>query len=76
MCQAVADDHVPIAFVILMKPPKSGFIEGVQLELADIEQTANGCLRATNYVARVETMTKMYSKGQGRASMSKAYQGC
>ena len=39
-CQNAADDNVPTAFVILVKPPGSSFIEGVKNELAEIKVSA------------------------------------
>ena len=71
--QAAADDNVPTAFVILVKAPEPGFIEGVKNELAGIKDSANAAINdrsATEYVSCVEKMTAMYSKGQGHARMS------
>ena len=74
-CQVAADDeNVPNAFVILVKAPEGGLLDGVKNELAEIEDSATAAIddrSATEYVSCVEKMTAMYSKGQGHARMSK-----
>ena len=72
-CQAAADDNVPTAFVILVKAPEPGFIEGIKNELAEIGDAGMAAAKdrsATEYVSCVEKMTAMYSKGQGHARLS------
>ena len=71
-CQAAADDKVPTAFVILVKAPEPGFIEGVTNELAEIGDSATAAINgrsASEYVSCVEKMTAMYSKANGHASL-------
>ena len=64
---------MPTAFVILVKAPEPGFIEGVTNELAGIKGAATAAINgrsATEYVSCVEKMTAMYSKEQGHARKS------
>ena len=71
-CQNAADDNIPTAFVILVKAPEPGFIEGVKNELAEIKDSATVAVEsrsATEYVSCVEKMTAMYSKANGYASL-------
>ena len=77
-CQAATDDKVPTAFVILVKAPEPGFIEGVKNELAESKGSTTAAINgrnATEYVSCVEKMTAMYSEGQGHAHMSKVLGG-
>ena len=77
-CQAATDDKVPTAFVILVKAPEPGFIEGVKNGLAESKGSTTAAINgrnATEYVSCVEKMTAMYSKGQGHTRMSKVSGG-
>ena len=74
-CQNAADDNVPTAFVILVKPPEPSFVKGVTNDFAGIKDSAAAAiddLSATEYNSCVEQMTAMYSKANGHARMSMA----
>ena len=71
-CQAAADDKLPTAFVILVKAPEPGFIEGITNELVEIKDAGTAAVKdrgATEYVSCVEKMTAMYNKANGNASL-------